>query len=79
MGLQRHVQPIGVDDPVLQAIVQCHLKAPFFEHGKPIVGPLQPSVLGRVAGNSKPSVLTTRQARIEQAADEIKFHLGIAL
>ena len=79
LGLQLHLQRVGVGDPAFECIVQRHFKAGLAQNAVVVVGPVQPGVLGRVAGNAKNAALCRHQPHVHQPGDGIQFGLGIAV
>ena len=79
LGLQLHLQRVGMGDPVFQRIVQRHHKAGRAQRRIVRVRPLQPGVLGFIGGDAKDAALGRYQSHAHQAGDGVQLCLGIAL
>ena len=66
-------------DPVVQCLVQRDRKARLLEHAVAIVGPVQPDVLGLVAGDAKFATVARSQPQVHQAGNGVQLGLGVAL
>ena len=79
LGLQLHLQCVGMGDPAFERIVQRHHKSGCAQRCVVRVRPMQPGVLGFIGGDAKNATFGRYQTHVHQAGNGVKLGFGIAV
>ena len=79
LGLQLHLQCVGMGDPAFERIFQRHHKSGSAQRCVVRVRPLQPGVLGFIGGDAKNATFGRYQTHVHQAGNGVQLGFGIAL
>ena len=80
LRLQLHGQRLTMRDPAVQGVVQRQRETGFAQHGKTVVGPVQPVLLRPVGRNAEhAAVAGGGEPEVHQARDGAQLGFGVAL